>query len=365
MAMKVFAKFASAAPVPIYPAAGSGAEAALDALSLDPRLALVSTPRHASILLVAGNLRDCDRDALRRIHDQLPVPRATLWWETEPLWDARGSQFVSADKDPTDSILKLHRALLCGESASEDDLQPDEPSQPWRGKGEHGQGGEGMMGGAPYGRPMAMTSLDIRDGLQLDSYTARFGPFLPALLPPGLSIEFTLQGDVVQAASVQSAPYSNREHAAAGYRLASNARSMTAQRLRLAARLLDLLDLRALAHRCRRLANQTTIKREAIKPLLTAARRAGAFAAIPPNLAEIAPGNNARARFRSFLGEGDPGAFHRHGRVLRLAELLPGLELGEVFLVINSFEPHLLMRMSPVKTDDQPHKGDEADEENE
>src|SRR3546814_20246746 len=86
---------------------------------------------------------------------------------------------------------------MTGERRSEDDRLPDEPQVAWRGKGDHGQGGEGMMGGKPYGRPMAMTDEDLRDGLALDAYTACFGPFL-SVLPPGLMLELTLLGDVIQ-----------------------------------------------------------------------------------------------------------------------------------------------------------------------
>src|SRR3546814_9744942 len=116
---------------------------------------------------------------------------------------------------------------------SEDDLLPDEPPAPWSGKGEHGQGGEGMMGGKPYGRPMAMTEDDRRDGLALYAYTATFGPFLP-VFPPGLQLSLTLQGDVVQSAEVLRPPV----HQAAGD-----------APLRRIARLLRLLGLPALAQR--------------------------------------------------------------------------------------------------------------------
>src|SRR3546814_14512508 len=68
-----------------------------------------------------------------------------------------------------------------------------------------------MMGGKPYGRPMAMTEDDRRDGLALDAYSATFGPFLP-VFPPGLQLSLTLQGDVVQSAEVLRPPV----HQAAG-----------------------------------------------------------------------------------------------------------------------------------------------------
>lgn len=56
-----------------------------------------------------------------------------------------------------------------------------------------------MMGGTPYGRPMAMTGGD-RDGLALDQLRLRLGPFLDAL-PAGLVLDVTLQGDVLQDAT--------------------------------------------------------------------------------------------------------------------------------------------------------------------
>src|SRR3546814_14187708 len=90
-----------------------------------------------------------------------------------------------------------------------------------------------MMGGKPYGRPMAMTEDDRRDGLALDAYTATFGPFLP-VFPPGLQLSLTLQGDVVQSAEVLRPPV----HQAAG-----------AAPLRRIARFLPLLVLPALPPR--------------------------------------------------------------------------------------------------------------------
>lgn len=63
-----------------------------------------------------------------------------------------------------------------------------------------------MMGGTPYGRPMAMTDEDVRDGLALDRLRFTVGPFFPHF-PPGLVLELGLQGDVIQEARVTSTPY--------------------------------------------------------------------------------------------------------------------------------------------------------------
>jgi hypothetical protein len=99
----------------------------------------------------------------------------------------------------------LYRDHLSGARTSEPDLLSDAPPAPWRGIGPHGQGGEGMMGGKPYGRAMAMTADDARDGLALDAFGAHIGPFF-APLPPGLVLDLELQGDMIQRAAVVQGP---------------------------------------------------------------------------------------------------------------------------------------------------------------
>ncbi len=84
--------------------------------------------------------------------------------------------------------------------ASSPDALPDVDPAPWRGVGPYGQGGTGMTGGVPYGRPLAGRA-DDRDGLKLDQLLVRVGPFLPPF-PPGLLLDVRLQGDVIQEATV-------------------------------------------------------------------------------------------------------------------------------------------------------------------
>ena len=76
-------------------------------------------------------------------------------------------------------------------------LGPPQNPVSWKGKGDHGQGGKGMMMGKPYGRGMGMTGEDLRDGLQLGNTMVSLGPFLP-WMPTGLRLSLTLQGDVIQ-----------------------------------------------------------------------------------------------------------------------------------------------------------------------
>jgi hypothetical protein len=193
--MRLLSALAERAEIPVFPVIGARGLVPLERLRARPGLRLVNSPRHARVLLVAGAVEAAHKRALERVHAQLPAPRGTVWWQAERLF-ARG-EMVGGD-DPLPAIRKAAMA-------SDPDQRPDVPPHPWQGMGPHGQGGKGMMGGNPYGRPMAMTGEDIRDGLALDAYAARFGPFLP-MLPPGLALDLTLQGDVIVSAAVASAP---------------------------------------------------------------------------------------------------------------------------------------------------------------
>lgn len=198
---------AAHAPVPVFTALGMHGEAVLRRLALTPVIELVDSPRHASVLLVAGGVPPDLHEALRRVHDQLPQPCATLWFRSEPLAGLENAtQLDDLDTLP-EALFAAHRDLMLSHRGSSPRLLPDEPPNPWQGLGDFGQGGEGMMGGTPYGRPMAMNMHDdIRDGLTLDSLTFRLGPFFSAL-PAGMQAEITLQGDLIQTWTTQLAPY--------------------------------------------------------------------------------------------------------------------------------------------------------------
>lgn len=173
-------------PVPLFAAAAAEGWGPVQELRSRPELRLVTSPRHAGILLVAGAVPEEHCQALDRVHDQVPHPRRTVTW-TE-------GQSV---REVTAAVVDAFRHLLADPSSTEPDSLPDEEPNEWRGIGPHGQGGEGMMGGTPYGRPMPMTGED-RDGLALDQLHLRLGPFLDAF-PPGLVLDVTLQGEVLQS----------------------------------------------------------------------------------------------------------------------------------------------------------------------
>ncbi len=283
---------AEAAPA-VYPCVGPGMLPAVERLFLSRAVRRVESPRHAAILLVAGDIPERAREAMDRLHDQLPRPRATFHWD--------------AATDPTEALAERWRALLAGEG--EEDRLPDEPPNPWRGEGDHGQGGKGMMGGTPYGRPMAMTGEDVRDGLMLDRYTARLGPFAP-MLPAGLVLEVTLQGDVIVAAEVQAPPFEQPQEASEPHLCA--------------ARLLRLLGLSGDARR-----------------LVNGGRARGLLrtAALPRGLGQVAEGDDVRGRLRSWLA-GRPGTYQAPS----LPSLIGGAEWHEAMLILASFAPDALSR---------------------
>ena len=322
MAMSPTHGLAAAGPAPVYAAVGRDMRDCVDDLFLLDGLRRVDTPRAAGVLLVAGGVRAQDAQALRRLHDQMPHPRGTCWWGATPFGDF-GHHTSCADAQPqsvVQALAELNARLLRDPAASEPDLLPDQPPAPWQGVGAHGQGGQGMMGGKPYGRAMAMTEEDLRDGLQLDAFQLRIGPFAP-MLPPGMVLELTLQGDVIQRAAVRQGPFTQPSP--------STARAF----LRPAARMLELLELKALAERCRRGAQHPGGPGNS---LTRAVRWSGALAAVPPGLGRIeALGTDARARLQLWLEGSD--AVGEPVQV-RLDQLLTGLEWQEAMLVIASLD---------------------------
>ena len=310
--MNWIAKLAAKAPVPIFIARGPDAPDETDRLHLNPALTIVDTPRAASILLVAGTLPHALKMHLHRLHDQLPHPRATVFWHSSPTEPFSNAVEIAHGDDLASVLLRTRAALLGGERASDADVLPDEPANEWQGVGPHGQGGKGMMGGTPYGRPMAMTDDDIRDGLKLDAYTAEFGPFLP-MLPAGMILKLTFQGDIIQDVAVVSPPY---EDARQG------------REIRV---LLRLLGLPTLANR---MLVENAHRDAGFKRLVTVS---GVWMAIPPDLGRTHDGSDVRSRFEHLLKDPfSPQKPHLMG--LDLGDLLEGREWQEAMLILNSFD---------------------------
>lgn len=183
-------------PVPVFVALGAGAWGPVQDLRARPELRVVDSPRHAAVLVVAGRIAAEHREALDRVHDQVPHPRQVIVWSGDASDAGDGVVLTGGVDALAAEVVDTFDTLWRDPSSSSPDRLPDEEPNEWRGVGPFGQGGEGMMGGTPYGRPMAMTG-DDPDGLALDQLHLRLGPFL-AWLPPGVTLDVTLQGEVLQ-----------------------------------------------------------------------------------------------------------------------------------------------------------------------
>jgi hypothetical protein len=205
----VLSAAASRADVPVFPVVGAGGRAAADDLRLLPGVRVVDSPRAAVLLVVVGRLTRALLHPVLVVHDQLPGPRATLWWpvagpDDEGLLAALPG-VVTAEPGAPGPLQEVFVDLLLGRRPSDPPALPDIEANHWQGVGPYGHGGEGMMGGVPYGRPMAMQAPDP-DGLMLDQLPLQVGPLFPAL-PPGLVLHLGLQGDVVRGATLGENPY--------------------------------------------------------------------------------------------------------------------------------------------------------------
>ena len=213
-------RLAEGAPAPTFVIAGAGSRESVDRLRLAPELEVVDTPAAASVLVVAGFVPPALAGAVTVIHDALAHPRRTVHWplgaDQSTLPTAEYAVVIGSDAAAAREIGDAYRALLRGAVPSESPLQPDEPPSPWQGVGPYGQGGTGMTGGTPYGRPMAEVA-DDRDGLRLDVLPLRIGPFFPPF-PAGLTLQVSMAGDVVAAASVEPTPYAPGFRARTGLR---------------------------------------------------------------------------------------------------------------------------------------------------
>jgi hypothetical protein len=189
---------------PVYAVAGAGSRDAVQDLRLSDGVALVDSPRAANLFLVAGSVGTDHADALARAHDALPHPRATVLWNSDAGGlTIPGALVADPGSSPVPSLRAVFRDLIEGRRPSEAALLPDEDPAPWQGVGPYGQGGTGMTGGTPYGRPMAELGPD-RDGLRLDVLPTMVGPFF-APLPTGLVLDLRVAGDVIVGAGVTAA----------------------------------------------------------------------------------------------------------------------------------------------------------------
>ena len=266
MALTLLRGAARRAALPIYVVAGDSGRVRGELLRLDHRVRVVDSPRHAVVLLLVGDVDADLAEPLQRLHDALPAPRATVWWDVgagvaPPLDGTR----VDARADAGAACVNVAHRLLDGRLASDPAVLADVDRHPWRGVGPYGQGGTGMTGGTPYGRPLANRADDPRDRLSLDVVPVTVGPFFPGL-PCGMALRVVLQGDVIHGLEVERVPRDTAAHAGVFERavrepvaVAVLERQRAAAHLRWLGMALRLIGLAALGERALRLSLEPTL----------------------------------------------------------------------------------------------------------
>lgn len=192
------------APTPVFFAPCGGADIALEQLLLARDIEQVISPRHAMVLLVIGDVTPSQENHLRRLHDQLPHPRATVWWRTGPDDEFKASEeLIPAPLKARDldhalrAIREAQQSLEEGSRLSETDLNNDRPT-PWPDL-DHPQAKH-----TPAKR--RGPALAPQKAIQREDFSFTVGPFYPGL-PPGLIARVTLQGDQIHSWRTEAKPY--------------------------------------------------------------------------------------------------------------------------------------------------------------
>jgi hypothetical protein len=155
-------------------------------------LPVALTPADADLLLVAGPRCPALDEAVDRLWQDMPAPRARV--RAERAEEVTGAVAAGCAR----------LADAAGQRAAAASGQDDGPARSHDAARSHGaaEGSEGEHQ-MPAGLPMAEQGPD-RDGLALDRLHVPLGPLL-ADWPAGLTLRLTLQGDVVQEAGVETA----------------------------------------------------------------------------------------------------------------------------------------------------------------
>lgn len=333
MAVSLLRRLAGDAPVPVFPILGAGSRWPVARLRADERVELVASPRHATVLLVAGALPPDLLGPALHVHDQLPSPRAVVRWGDDASWPGPSTS-VPGSGDVVTTLTDVHRGLVTGALDSAPPLLPSEHPVPWQGVGPYGHGGEGMMGGKPYGRMMPMPPQEGRDGLALDRLELTLGPHL-AGFPPGLRLDVGLQGDVLETVALGDNPFVTPRAAWDGEPL-PDARPRDRHETALL-RLADLLALAGTTALATRAANLAVAGATApdLASLGRSLRRATTLRWMTDGVGRVdAEGRttDARDRWTAWL---DPDAEPvPTTRIEHLPDLLTGLEVGEAMTTI-------------------------------
>lgn len=338
-------RLAAAAPVPVHVVRGLGGSPDLARLRAHPHLRVVASPRHATVLVVVGSVPHAHLDALAAVHDQVPAPRAVaaLGLEGDLADLGLGDVHHLPVADPVGALRDLQADVLAGRV---DHAAAGRATHPvdWQGVGPHGQGGEGMMGGTPYGRMLPMPPVEGRDGLALDRLSLRLGPFLPGL-PAGLVLDVGLQGDVLEAVALHPADPAG---GVVGRPVGGPAPDGHAGAVALLAALAELCAVAGLPALARRTA-RTGLDPDPTR--LTALRRRldrrWGLRAATDGVGVLPDGSDATDRWRGWLDraavlvEGATPEPAPSRAAATIGEALVGQELGRAWLALCSLQPDL------------------------
>lgn len=195
------------------------------------------------------------------------------------------------------------------------------------------------MMGAPHGLAMADRAPD-RDGLKLDVLHVPFGPVLGDW-PAGLKVTFTLQGDVVQAAEVETLDAADA-HAEAHDERFWDDTNVVASRLDALARLLAVAGWTGQAARARVLRDEA-LGTGRVEParLEKFVRRTRRSRTLRWMLQDVSLGEtNAWTRASGWLAE-ISGETRPHTHVPPLGELLVGVDVAAARLIVAALAPDL------------------------
>ena len=193
----------------VFVAAGMGAADVVAQLEASGEIHRVASPAGATVLLVVGGIPPALESSVAAVHDGMPHPRGTvhlpLGFDHRSLPTTPHALVAGSAEEAVVVIRDVFAVLMSGRRASDPALLPDADPNPWRGVGPYGQGGSGMTGGTPYGRPLAELGAD-RDGLRLDVLPLRIGPLF-APLGAGVTLDATMAGDVIVEAQLADSPF--------------------------------------------------------------------------------------------------------------------------------------------------------------
>jgi hypothetical protein len=205
----ILGRLAAKSTPSVFVAAGMGAAEVVAQLEASGEIHRVASPAAATVLLVVGGIPPALESSVAAVHDGMPHPRGTvhlpLGFDHRSLPTSPHALVAGSAEDAVVVIRDVFAVLMSGRRASDPAILGDVDPNPWRGVGPYGQGGSGMTGGTPYGRPLAELGAD-RDGLRLDVLPHRIGPLF-APLGAGVTLDATMAGDVIVVAQLADSPF--------------------------------------------------------------------------------------------------------------------------------------------------------------